>query len=985
MANRTDTQSVVNLVINGQQAMTTMRQLTDTQRRLNTEMRDMRPADPRYPEMLRQIRQVNRAISEQRAEMNDLNEEAEELRLNWKEIAAGILTVEGIKKVGSWITDTGKAIKDAFVETQRFTTILTTAFKGNADFAKLSMKMLQDFAAKTPYQLEEITGGYIKLVNRGFVPTYNEMVKMGDLAASQGKTFDQYVEALLDAQTGEFERLKEFGIKASKNGDTVSLSFKGVTKEVKNSESAIREAMLAFGDMEGVKNSMKDVSAIVAGMESNIEDTWDQIFSGIGKRSSGMITMFYSTYGKLLDWFKEKFIDVSLSEEMENERMELIKLELQLQSANTTQEERVSIINKLQEQYPAYFKNMDAEKVTTTELAVAFQKLNTEYLNKIVLQKQGEELAKAEDKRAELRLTQAKKESEIRDYLARIKDKSPNIQLFGATDIDKARTLLMQLQTSGDKAFQGVSRFAKNDLKNLLADFDYIDDKFLKQTGVSTKLMNEREKLAKSLGIDATQDLTIKTVVNPITPAAESTKLSKEAEAAQKKLQQEHDKLIELAKKMQLEADINNESGLDKKLAEIAKKYDPLIKQAEKFKDEAVKGIIGALKQEQIDMATAEIDQEIQAAIDKSKEDSFKSGTDWLNKENTKGKSAINNDLANQLGSIDSETAMLSAQEEAQRKERELTEQHLIATKLLYETYGKDATDIDTQLTDIRLKNAEREATGKIAYTQAKQEIDEAYLASSQEAVGVLKGLVGQQNLLYKGLIVADKALAIAKIMMNTQTEISGYYAKYSLVPGGFAIASGLASAAKVRSGISIGLVAATGIAELVQSASASKTERGKAYATGVTNASAGRALVGEKGRELIEANGKWFIADQPRLADLPQGANVYNNAQTERMLSDKSLGEQLYPKMGYSINLAKINEAERNYRSPGTPLSGTGSAQTNNSAPSPAPVININNDAMLEKLDELRDAMAAGFVFDYRAFSEFKAKIDKARDSQSG
>lgn len=36
--------------------------------------------------------------------------------------------------------------------------------------------------------------------------------------------------------TGEFERLKEFGIKASKENDKVKFSFKGVTSEVKFSE-----------------------------------------------------------------------------------------------------------------------------------------------------------------------------------------------------------------------------------------------------------------------------------------------------------------------------------------------------------------------------------------------------------------------------------------------------------------------------------------------------------------------------------------------------------------------------------------------------------------------------------------------------------------------------------------------------------------------------------------------------------------------------
>ena len=62
-----------------------------------------------------------------------------------------------------------------------------------------------------------MTQSYITLANRGIKPTKEEIIKLGDLASSQGKDFNQLAEAMLDAQTGEFERLKEFGIKASKS------------------------------------------------------------------------------------------------------------------------------------------------------------------------------------------------------------------------------------------------------------------------------------------------------------------------------------------------------------------------------------------------------------------------------------------------------------------------------------------------------------------------------------------------------------------------------------------------------------------------------------------------------------------------------------------------------------------------------------------------------------------------------------------------
>ena len=48
----------------------------------------------------------------------------------------------------------------------------------------------------------------------------------------QDARLDDMVEAVADATTGEFERLKEFGIRASSQGDKVALTFRGVTTTV---------------------------------------------------------------------------------------------------------------------------------------------------------------------------------------------------------------------------------------------------------------------------------------------------------------------------------------------------------------------------------------------------------------------------------------------------------------------------------------------------------------------------------------------------------------------------------------------------------------------------------------------------------------------------------------------------------------------------------------------------------------------------------
>jgi hypothetical protein len=178
-------------------------------------------------------------------------------------------------------------VGSARAEYEKFQAVMANTFQSQ-DVGNGAMAMLTKFAAETPYQLNELTGGFIKLVNRGINPTREEMTKMGDLASSQGKGFDQLVEAVMDAQTGEFERMKEFGIKASKSGDQVSLSFKGVTKIVKNNEQAIKDAIIQYGAMKGVAGSMEVVSKTLGGRFSNLADQWWNFLVAVGGESSGV-------------------------------------------------------------------------------------------------------------------------------------------------------------------------------------------------------------------------------------------------------------------------------------------------------------------------------------------------------------------------------------------------------------------------------------------------------------------------------------------------------------------------------------------------------------------------------------------------------------------------------------------------------------------------------------------------------------------------
>lgn len=196
-------------------------------------------------------------------------------------------TLAGAFAVGSMVAF-GKSVIETTAKFQKMEAVLTNTLGSNSA-AQSAMEMITEFAAKTPFQVDGLTGAFVKLANQGFVPTSNEMRKLGDLAASTGKDFDQLAEAIIDAQVGEFERLKEFGIRSKKEGDQVKFTFKGVETQVGFTETAIRDYILSLGDATGVSGSMAAISETVGGKISNLEDNFTQLKKTIGDQSSGVI------------------------------------------------------------------------------------------------------------------------------------------------------------------------------------------------------------------------------------------------------------------------------------------------------------------------------------------------------------------------------------------------------------------------------------------------------------------------------------------------------------------------------------------------------------------------------------------------------------------------------------------------------------------------------------------------------------------------
>jgi hypothetical protein len=112
-------------------------------------------------------------------------------------------------------------------------------------------------------------------------------------------------------------------------------------------------------------------------------------------------------------------------------------------------------------------------------------------------------------------------------------------------------------------------------------------------------------------------------------------------------------------------------------------------------------------------------------------------------------------------------------------------------------------------------KDQQLKEDARKAEIQADIVLEDEKFKIAQSGISLLSSLAGQNEKIANAIFVIDKAMAIAKIVVDTQREIAGYYAANSVFgPAGLVIATKQALFAKVRAGIGIASIAGTTIAK---------------------------------------------------------------------------------------------------------------------------------------------------------------------------
>lgn len=211
--------------------------------------------------------------------INKSSESTKSFGQNIKELAGYAAVAWTIKQGFDAIVFAAKDFISTASKFENYAATLET-IEGSSQKAEQSLKWISEFSKQTPYELDQVTEAFVQMRAYGLDPTNGSLKSLGDAASAMDKPIIQAVEAMADAVTGENERLKEFGIKASMEGDKIAYNWTDSSGKAKHiiiqNNSEIIQSTLESIFNSKYQDAMKNQMGTYGGMISNIKDQWTQ-------------------------------------------------------------------------------------------------------------------------------------------------------------------------------------------------------------------------------------------------------------------------------------------------------------------------------------------------------------------------------------------------------------------------------------------------------------------------------------------------------------------------------------------------------------------------------------------------------------------------------------------------------------------------------------------------------------------------------------
>lgn len=387
----------------------------------------------------------------------------------------------------------GKASLKAFEEAEQAALKLSSAVSINGGVAQdvdRLLKQADQLETKSIFSAEQINALQTAALQFGL--TADEVERLTpivvDFASATGQDLNSAFGVIQAGVSGAEKGLRAYGVQLEEGAgkaQNYAAITEQLTKKFQGQAAAINET--------------------TSGQLKQLDDAWGDIQETVGAAIAPIVVGVSKAIRSVAD-FREA--SKTEAEALQDQRSQLGAYQIALTSANTTQEDRVRIINELKGTYKGYLDNIDAEKVKNTELLPTLRKINDELINKIALAGEDEKIAAANEKVGKARGERARLELKALELLNKAQEAGADL---GGENLTIEEKLLRAAsdRTLKAKATGGILIDAETRLRTNLEDtrralaVAYSQEQQANQALTASE--NGRIKVAERLGIVLTE------------------------------------------------------------------------------------------------------------------------------------------------------------------------------------------------------------------------------------------------------------------------------------------------------------------------------------------------------------------------------------------------------------------------------------------------------------------------------------------------
>ena len=235
-----------------------------------------------------QQKDANTTLAEQKKIMQEQEAEI-------KKVTKAVDNQTGVlqKNAGGWkMLMTGFAIKFASEIVDGFKSIISTGLEASRVYEDMSARLTPlvgdlETAQKTFWSLngledetatatDKLAKAFVDLGNNGLTNSNEQLKTYATIAHGTGRDINTLTDAVIAFSQGSIKALRQFGITAKDNGDTISLTYKGSTTEIEKNSKALDEYLnqLARNNFDGVMEAKLNTVSAATGRLDNAWGTF---------------------------------------------------------------------------------------------------------------------------------------------------------------------------------------------------------------------------------------------------------------------------------------------------------------------------------------------------------------------------------------------------------------------------------------------------------------------------------------------------------------------------------------------------------------------------------------------------------------------------------------------------------------------------------------------------------------------------------------